>query len=189
MNILDENILDSQRLLLRSWRVPVRQIGYELGRKGLADENILSLLLTLRRPTLFTRDLGFYVPASCHARYSLVCLAVGQLEVAHFIRRFLRHPHFATQAQRLGHAVHVMDTGLAVWRLHADHELLFLGCKLDPVWSSASTPKAQRSTRENYHPSRKRAQGTQGGILTSQNRKQNAGVSRQPRPGIVFSAP
>lgn len=28
VNILDENILDSQRLLIKSWRVLVRQIGY-----------------------------------------------------------------------------------------------------------------------------------------------------------------
>ena len=59
----------------------------------------------------------------CHARYSVVCLAVGQYEVAHLIRRFLRHPQFATQAQRLGHVIRVMDTGLVAWRLHADHEL------------------------------------------------------------------
>ncbi|MCI0746776.1 MAG: DUF433 domain-containing protein [Verrucomicrobia subdivision 3 bacterium] len=29
VNVLDENILESQRQLLRSWRIPVRQIGVE----------------------------------------------------------------------------------------------------------------------------------------------------------------
>jgi hypothetical protein len=39
VNVLDENILESQRQLLRSWRVPVRQIGHELGHKGMQDED------------------------------------------------------------------------------------------------------------------------------------------------------
>jgi hypothetical protein len=38
MNILDEQILETQRQLLRSWRIPVRQIGYDIGRKGLKDK-------------------------------------------------------------------------------------------------------------------------------------------------------
>ena len=123
MNILDENILDSQRLLLRSWRVSVRQIGHQLGHKGMKDENIPPFLLRLHRPRFFTRDPGFFDRANCHARYSVVCLAVGQYEVAHFIRRFLHHPQFATQVKRLGCVVRVMDTGLVVWGLHADREL------------------------------------------------------------------
>ena len=35
MNILDEQIPESQRQLLRSWRVPIRQIGHDTGQKGL----------------------------------------------------------------------------------------------------------------------------------------------------------
>ena len=37
-----------------------RQIGVELGHKGMQDEEVIPFLLTLRRPTLFTRDLGLY---------------------------------------------------------------------------------------------------------------------------------
>jgi hypothetical protein len=37
MNILDENIIASQRQRLRSWRIPVRQIGIDIARKGLQD--------------------------------------------------------------------------------------------------------------------------------------------------------
>ncbi|MBI3242050.1 MAG: hypothetical protein HYZ49_07140 [Chloroflexi bacterium] len=44
MNILDENILDSQRQLLLDWRIPVRQIGYDVGRKGLKDKEIITFL-------------------------------------------------------------------------------------------------------------------------------------------------
>jgi hypothetical protein len=68
VNLLDENIVESQRQLLRAWRVPIRQSGHDLGPKGMADEQVIPFLLTLRRPTLFTRDLGFYDRANCHAR-------------------------------------------------------------------------------------------------------------------------
>lgn len=122
MNVLDENILESQRQLLRSWRVPVRQIGHELGRKGMADEEIIPFLLKLPRPTLFTRDRGFYGSSNCHSRYCLVCLAVGQYEVAHFIRRVLRHREFDAQTKRLGAVIRVMDTGLAFCRLGIEGE-------------------------------------------------------------------
>ncbi len=38
MIILDENFPESQRQLLRGWRVPpIRQIGYEVGRSGMQD--------------------------------------------------------------------------------------------------------------------------------------------------------
>ena len=72
MNILDENITESQRQLLRSWRIRVRQIGVDVSRKGIQDDEILPFLLTRRRPTFFTRDMGFYTRTFCHARYCLV---------------------------------------------------------------------------------------------------------------------
>src|SRR5205085_2006332 len=89
VNVLDENILESQRQLLRSWKIPVRQIGVELGRKGMADEEIRPFLITLSSPTFFTRDLGFADPVFSHQRHCLVILEVGQYEVAHYVRRFL----------------------------------------------------------------------------------------------------
>ena len=52
MNILDENILLSQRVQLRAWQVHFRQIGMEIGRSGMKDHNdIIPLLHTLHRPT------------------------------------------------------------------------------------------------------------------------------------------
>ena len=129
MNILDENILESQRQLLRSWRVRVRQIGADIGRKGMKDDEIIPSLLDLRRPTFFTRDLGFYDRKLCHARYCLVCLAVGQYEASAFVRRLLRYPEFSTQAKRMGTVIRVSSAGLQVWRLHAEQEIHLL-------WSS-----------------------------------------------------
>jgi hypothetical protein len=111
--VLDENILESQRRLLRSRGISVRQIGLDTGRKGMSDEEILSFLLTLPSPTFFTRDLGLLGRPFCHARYCLVALAVGQGEAACFARRFLRHRAFSTQARRMGAVVRVMTTGMA----------------------------------------------------------------------------
>lgn len=53
MNILDENIVDDQRQLWRSWRISIRQIGVDIGRAGMKDEEIITLLHGLNRPTFF----------------------------------------------------------------------------------------------------------------------------------------
>jgi len=52
MNILDENILNDQKLLLKMWKIPVHQIGDSMGWKGMQDEEIIPLLHRLNRPTL-----------------------------------------------------------------------------------------------------------------------------------------
>ena len=122
MNVLDENISEHQRQLLRSWRIPVRQIGREVGHKGLQDDAIISLLHQLPRPTFFTRDDGFYRRALCRPAYCLVYLAVGQYEAASFVRRFLQHPTFATYTRRRGTVVRVSHTALHLWRLHRTTE-------------------------------------------------------------------
>jgi len=122
MNVLDENIPEGQRQLLRSWRIRVRQIGYEVGRQGVKDEGIFPLLHRLKSPTFFTRDLGFYDHGLCHVRYCLVCLAVNQYEAASFIRRFLRHPVFNARTRRMGRVIRVSQAGMRVWMLHAAAE-------------------------------------------------------------------
>jgi hypothetical protein len=119
MNILDENISESQRQLARSWRLRVHQIGFDIGRQGMRDEEIIPLLHHLPQPISFTRDLGFYDRRLCHANYCLVCLVLGQGEVATFIRRFLQHPAFRTRAKRLGNVVRVSHQRMTVWRVHA----------------------------------------------------------------------
>lgn len=125
MNMLDENILKDQRQQLLQWRVPIRHIGYDIGRMGMKDSEIIPLLLQLRRPTFFTLDLGFYKRTLCHARYCLVCMAIVQQEAATFVRRFLRHQAFNTQAKRMGTAVRLSSVGLSVWRLHTDPKTEF----------------------------------------------------------------
>ena len=123
MNILDENIPESQRQLLRGWRIPVRQIGLDVGRQGLKDEEIISLLLQARRATFFTLDFDFRRWELRHHRYCLVCMDVRKQDAAIFVRRFLQHPQFDTAAKRMGTIVRVSPPGLTVWRVKVAHEL------------------------------------------------------------------
>lgn len=122
MNKLDENIPEDQRQLLRGWRIRIRQIGHEVGRAGMQDADIIPLLHRIGSLTFFTRDLGFYRRPLCHPHYSIVCLAVSPYDAASFIRRYLRHPRFETQAHRLGKVVRASQTGITLWRLHSEEE-------------------------------------------------------------------
>ena len=96
---------------------------HEFEHKGIQDEEITSSLHRLRRPTFFTRDLGFYAHSLCHMRYCLVCMAVEKYEVASFVRRFLRHPEFDTQAKRMGAVTLVSHTGILMWRLQVSEQV------------------------------------------------------------------
>ena len=108
--------------MLRACRVSVRHIGHDLQAKGLTDENIIPLLLRLRRPTLFTGDRDFFRRPLCHPRYYLVQLAVRKRETASYVRRLLRHAAFDTQAKRMGTVLRVTPMGVTAWRLHAEAE-------------------------------------------------------------------
>ncbi len=59
MNLLDENFPDDQRDLLRKFGVSVRQVGHEVGRFGISDEEIIPLVLRFRNATFFTHDRDF----------------------------------------------------------------------------------------------------------------------------------
>jgi len=118
MNVLDEDIDLYQRQRLEAKRIHVRQIGVEIGRAGMKDRNgVIPALHALRRPTFFTRDHGFYHPDLRHPQYCLVYLDVARKEVSDYVRRFLRHPSFRTQAQRMGKVVRVRHSGLSWWEV------------------------------------------------------------------------
>jgi hypothetical protein len=76
--VLDENLPDGQRRILRSSRIRVSQIGHEVGRSGMRDAEIIPFLRRLL--TFFTRDDWFYQPTHCHSRCCLVLLAVAEDE-------------------------------------------------------------------------------------------------------------
>ena len=122
MIILDENILDGQRLVLEGWKIAARQVGLNVGRKGLTDEEIVILLRRLRQPTFFTRDQGFYEAALRHEHYAIVVAVVGQFELAAFARRLLHHPEFDTHAKRTGRIIRIAPTGIAWWQLRRQQE-------------------------------------------------------------------
>lgn len=122
MNILDENIPASQRALLRRRRVALRQIGNDLGRKGMKDDEIISLLHQLDRPTFFSLDGDFYDPCLCHEGYCLVHLDVQEEMAADYVRRLLRHRRLNTKAKRMGCIIRVSPTGLTFWRIHQEQE-------------------------------------------------------------------
>ena len=119
MNLLDENIREDQRGLLQRWGILVHQIGVDVGRKGMQDEEIIPFLHPLRDTTFFTRDLGFGDRKLCHPQYCLVCLAIGKDEVAVFVRRILQHPEVDTKAKRMGAVIRVSHAGFTIWRRNA----------------------------------------------------------------------
>lgn len=125
MNVLDENAVENQCRLLRSWHIPFRQIGFGVGQQGMKDEEIISLLHKLRRPTFFTRDDDFYSLELCHAKYCLVYLAIRKDEVAVFVRRLLRHSEFDTEAKRMGSVIRASHAGLTAWRLHTEAQIRY----------------------------------------------------------------
>jgi hypothetical protein len=122
VNILDENIPANQRQLLEHWRVRVRQIGFDIGRRGMHDEEVIPLLLRQRRPTFFTRDEDFYDRQLCHPKYCIAFLAVDKNEAAAFVRRLLRHFAFNMLAKRLGAVIRVSSAGLSFYRGNAARE-------------------------------------------------------------------
>jgi hypothetical protein len=131
--LLDENIPESQRHLLNRQRIRARQIGVDVAAKGLLDDEIIPLLIRLRRPTFFTWDLGFYKRRLCHRRYCLVCLAVSRDEAAHFVRRLLQNARFDSRAKRLGSVVRVSRAGVRFWGFSEERETVL-------PWVGSSRP-------------------------------------------------
>lgn len=122
MNLLDENVPLRQRQVLSGWRIRFREIGQEIGRLGIQDSEIISLLHRLKSVTFFTLDRDFYKSHLCHPGYCLAYLDVEDNDVAIFVRRFLGHPSFDTQVKRLGKVVRIASTRLRVWQLHSERE-------------------------------------------------------------------
>src|SRR4051812_18179200 len=100
MIVLDENINEAQRHLLRAWHIAFRQIGLDVGPIGVSDQDIVRVLHGMRSSTFFTRDRAFYARSLCHPKYCLVYLRVEPYEAASFMRRLLKHSEFSTQSKR-----------------------------------------------------------------------------------------
>jgi len=111
MFLLDENLPEGQRRLLREWRVRFRVVGIDIGRTGTKDENLIPVLHRLPQATFFSLDHFFFRQDLLHDSYCLVWLDVADDQAADFIRRFLKHPRFDSQAKRLGKVVRVQADG------------------------------------------------------------------------------
>jgi len=119
VNVLDENIARDQADLLRQWGIRFRSLSRDLRCQGMHDDNIVPLLLRLKRPTLLSRDGDFFERTLVHPRYCLAWFDVDTGQTAFFIRRFLSHPHFRTNSQRLGKVICVAPRGLEYWSRRA----------------------------------------------------------------------
>jgi hypothetical protein len=124
MNLLDENVPESQLELLRRWGVRIRQIGRDIWRFGVQDPEIIALLHSVRRATLFTLDRDFSGPRLCHPNYCLVFLNVRDDDATSYVRRVLRHPALNSQAKRMGAVVRASDSGVRIWRRNEAEQAL-----------------------------------------------------------------
>ena len=122
MIVLDENIPESQRERLLGQRLSVAQIGLDIGRQGMQDDEVIRLLCELRRPTFFTLDSDFYRRVLCHDRYCLVYLEADEDDVADFVRRVLRLREFNTQAKRVGAVIRASVSAYSYWRKRAQSQ-------------------------------------------------------------------
>jgi hypothetical protein len=96
-----------------------------MGRKGMQDPEIITVLHQASQVTFFTRGFDFFSKSLCHKNYCIVCLAVGVHEAASFIRRFLKQPLFNVKNNRLGKVIRVSHSELRVFALNSpDFETL-----------------------------------------------------------------
>ena len=102
--------------------IPVKQIGFNVGRRGMQDEEIVPLLIKHRRSTFFTRDDDFYRRHLCHAHYCIVHLAVHISEAAIFVRRLLRNQDFNTYSKRVGRVLRASRGGILFWQINDNRE-------------------------------------------------------------------
>jgi hypothetical protein len=112
VNVLDENVTRDQADLLRQWSIRFRSISRDFRRQGMHDDNVIPFLLRLKKPTLLTRDADFFERRLVHSDYCLAWLEVDAGQTAFFIRRFLSHPRFRNNAQRLGKIICIAPRGL-----------------------------------------------------------------------------
>jgi hypothetical protein len=119
LNLLDENFPYDQRVLLRGWNIPFREIGRDKGQFGVKDDNILPLLHRQRKVTFFTLDEDFYRRDFCHPAYAILWLDVVPDDGAHYMRRFIKHPSFNSIAKRMGVVARAHHNGIHFWRRNA----------------------------------------------------------------------
>jgi hypothetical protein len=94
--VLDENIVDGQRLLLESWNIAARQVGLDVGCEGVKDEEIVGVVTPLPSTHVLHARPGVLHPGASTLALREHRGRFGQYELAAFVRRILHHPEFAT---------------------------------------------------------------------------------------------
>jgi len=123
LTLLDEDILESQRLEMDSSGIPVRQVGVDWGRKGMSDDDILAKVRRSKRVTFLTQDLALYNRAYCHTAYCIALMTVQPHRTAEYAARFLKHAAFRTHALSMGKVARVRLAGIAYWERNARSEI------------------------------------------------------------------
>jgi len=116
MFVIDENVSELEVLRLRKAGIRVRLIGEEVARTWDADENLLPILLKLKKPVLFTRIRTFFSSNGYIRTTHSFWLDVHPNTVADFVQEFLRHPEFDTQGKRMGTVARAGVSGIRYWR-------------------------------------------------------------------------
>jgi predicted nuclease of predicted toxin-antitoxin system len=114
MIILDENLPPTLALSLSKKGWKVRHVGNDFARAGIADADLIRLLMSLSQPTFVTLDKDYDRREVCHARYGIVLLNVDQAQAARYLVRLLRHSRFKTKASRMGRVIRVEAVNLKV---------------------------------------------------------------------------
>jgi hypothetical protein len=121
--LIDHNIPEQQVEMLRRARLRPQQIGHEVGRPEWQDlEEILRYLHRLKLVTFITRDEGFFRHRLCHHNYCIVVVDGPVVEIAVYIRRFLRHSAFRTKKQRVGKVVRLSSTKISWWEIGVESQ-------------------------------------------------------------------
>jgi hypothetical protein len=120
MNLLDENITRDQKELLERWGFRVKQIGVDFKQKGIKDEQIITFIQQINGVLFLTGDSDFFKKEYCHSRYCIVYLDVAKIEVAYFIRNFLKHSMFNTSKKRMGKIIKINETLIQYYILNSD---------------------------------------------------------------------
>jgi len=121
--LLDENMDRKVKAFLQSW-ITAGQIGHEVGRLAMQDEEIIPrLLLEVKRATLLTHDERIYRRERPHAGYCLVIVPeLPAIETVALVRRLFKMPGFRTIKERMGKVVQLTPHSVRWKDLHKAKE-------------------------------------------------------------------
>jgi len=119
MIILDENFTRVEKFKLKKFKKSIKQIGFEIEKSGIKDNDIIPFLHKIKNPTFFTLDNDFFNTNLRHKGYSIVWLNVEINKIAEFAIKFLKHDSFNTISKRMGKIVQITTQRVRYWELNS----------------------------------------------------------------------